>query len=93
MEDQITGTVTIINTEARADSPHLNYPGRQARRGGTASLFCARLQAKSKFPEVIPRRIFRLGALMVWPELQSAAQQLVESIVAGVLNGQVSAES
>jgi len=38
---------------------------------------------------VIPRRIFRLGALMVWP----AAQQLVESIVAGVLNGQVSAES
>jgi len=30
---------------------------------------------------------------MVWPELQPAAQQLVESIVAGVLNGQVSAES
>ena len=42
---------------------------------------------------MIPRRIFRLGALMVWPELQPAAQQLVESIVAGVLNGQVSAES
>jgi len=30
---------------------------------------------------------------MVWPELQPAAQQLVESIVAGVLNGQVSAKS
>jgi hypothetical protein len=42
---------------------------------------------------VIPRRIFRLGALMVWPGLQPAAQQLVESIVAGELNGQVSAES
>jgi len=33
------------------------------------------------------------GALMVWPGLQPAAQQLVESIVAGELNGQVSAES
>jgi len=30
---------------------------------------------------------------MVWPELQPAAQQLVESIVARVLNGQVLAES
>jgi hypothetical protein len=30
---------------------------------------------------------------MVWPGLQPAAQQLVESIVAGELNGQVSAES
>jgi hypothetical protein len=30
---------------------------------------------------------------MVWPELQPTAQQLAESIVAGVLNGQVSAES
>jgi hypothetical protein len=56
-------------------------------------LFCARLQAQSKVPEVIPRRIFRLGALMVWPGLQPTAQQLVESIVAAELNGQVSAES
>jgi hypothetical protein len=30
---------------------------------------------------------------MVWPGLQLAAQQLVESIVAGELNEQVSAES
>jgi hypothetical protein len=30
---------------------------------------------------------------MVWPELQPASQQLVESIIADVLNGQVSAES
>jgi hypothetical protein len=29
---------------------------------------------------------------MVWPGLQPAAQQLVESIVASVLNGRVSAE-
>jgi hypothetical protein len=34
-----------------------------------------------------------LGALMVWPGLPPAAQQLVESIVVGVLNGRVSAES
>jgi hypothetical protein len=46
-----------------------------------------------RFPKVIPRRIFRLSALMVWPGLQPTAQQLVESIVAGELNGQVSAES
>jgi hypothetical protein len=29
---------------------------------------------------------------MVWPGLQPAARQLVESIAAGELNGQVSAE-
>jgi len=40
-----------------------------------------RMQAQSKDPEVIPRRIFRVGALTVCPGLQPTAQQLVEGTV------------